>query len=141
MFTNKTLRQRAEQWREEQIMDQTAKMQLVLPQYQVVELNAIERETDRPRARLIRRAVEQFLLRYRTEHPDFARKHPRAVEEIERELKQGLTSDVIIIKGQKREVIITETGYRFVTEDDNVDLSGGVEEPRQMSIIDIPTRD
>jgi hypothetical protein len=116
----------------------TAKMQLVLPQYQVTELNAIERETDRPRARLIRRAVEQFLLRYREDHPEFARKHPRAIEEtIEKELKPGLVADVVIFKGIKREVIVTETGWRYATEDDYVDLNARTI-PTSMSVIDVP---
>jgi len=112
------------------------KVQASLLQYQVDELNAIERDTDRPRSRIIRRAVEEYLLKYRQEHPEFATKNPRPDNVvIERELKKNIQTDIVIIRGVKREVVITEDGWRSLTDDDY--------EPERvsvpaMSVIDIP---
>ena len=81
-------------------------------------------------------AVEEYLLKYRQEHPEFATKNPRPDNVvIERELKKNIQTDIVIIRGVKREVVITEDGWRSLTDDDY--------EPERvsvpaMSVIDIP---
>jgi hypothetical protein len=122
------------------MMEPLVKGNISLTEYQVKELNAIEKETDRPRIRLIRRAIEEFLMRYREANPSFAARFPRAVNEhIERELKPGLVLDTVIFKGVKRDVIVTETGWRYATDDDYQPIGAPLTAvPQQMSIIDIP---
>jgi hypothetical protein len=67
------------------------------------------------------------LLRYRDEHPEFAHRHPRVFEEVEKELKPGLVAGSVISDGKKRITIITKSEndwkWRYATEDDYVDLT------------------
>lgn len=109
-------------------MSQQSKINISLEEHQTKELNAIERDTDRPRPRIIRRAIEEYLLRYRAAHPDFAKRHPRTgIELVDRDLKPGLQSDYVIMRGVKRLVIIEDNGasWRVPTEEDYVPLDLG----------------
>lgn len=117
--------------------EQTTKINIGLMPHHVKELNAIERETDRPRTRIIKRAIEEYLLRYRAAHPEFAKRHPRVgVELVERDLKPGLQTDVVIMRGVRREVIMNPDGsWRLPTEDDYIPLDLG-DAPGSTSIID-----
>lgn len=99
------------------------KSQLTLTQQQIKELNAIERETDRPRTRIIRRAVEDYLMKYRAANPEFAAKFPRTPEasNFEREFKPGVETDFIAVRGKRTEVVVTpDGGWRLPTEEDYV---------------------
>ena len=111
------------------------KLNITLTPQHVKELNSIERDTDRPRSRVIRRAIEEYLLRYRNVNPEFAKRNPRDMTDMsERDLKPGLQSDIVVIRGMKKEVIITDTGWRIPVEDDYVPF----EEAKVMSVIDVP---
>lgn len=97
------------------------KTNITLSAQQVKELNAIERETDRPRVRIIRRAIEEWLLRYRAANPEFAAKYKRDPEDDEVEpapFKAGIETDTVIIRGKKVEVVITSEGWRLPTPED-----------------------
>jgi len=112
-----------------------AKAHIALTPQQVKELNAIERETDRPRTRIIRRAIEDYLTKYRNSNPDFAARFPRTpgLIDTEREFKPGITTDIVVVRGKRTEMVVTpEGGWRMPTEDDYVKEG----EVGQLSIID-----
>jgi metal-responsive CopG/Arc/MetJ family transcriptional regulator len=95
------------------------KIHVALTEQQVRELSAIEEATDRPRTRILRRAVTEYLLRYREAHPEFAAKMGAPVE-LEKEFKHGIRVDTAIIGGMKTEVVITPEGWRMPRPDDYV---------------------
>ena len=102
--------------------DQMTKCNLALTHQQVKELNAIEKDTDRPRTRIIRRAIEEYLKRYRTTNPEFDARFPRNESEpVDRDFRPGIQTDVVVIRGVKTEVVITPDGmWRKPVESDYV---------------------
>lgn len=117
-------------------MAQMEKVHVALEPNQVKALSLIEAETDRPRTRVIRRAVTDFLKKYADEHPGFLERVGGSIEsEGERELKPGLETDNVVIRGIKKLVIVTKDGWRNPTNEDYVD-GGASAQPVQSSILD-----
>lgn len=83
---------------------------------QIAELDQVERETDLQRTRIIRRAVEEFLRKYRAEHPGF---QERVGLPVTREFKEGIETEEVVIRGKKTTVIMNpDGGWRMPVEDD-----------------------
>jgi len=97
------------------------KIHVALTEAQVRELSMIEEDTDRPRTRIIRRAILDYLKKYREEHPGFAERVGSPLE-IERELKPGLKTDVVLMRGVRHEVVLLPDGsWRLPTSDDYIE--------------------
>jgi len=112
------------------------KIHVALTEGQVKELSMIEEETDRPRTRIIRRAVLDYLKKYREEHPGFAERVGVPLE-IEKELKPGLKTDVVIMRGVKHDVIILPDGsWRLPTADDYIE-EGSILNHVKSSVLDV----
>jgi len=105
-------------------MSQMTKIHVALTEQQVRELTAIEALTDRPRTRIVRRAIGEYLERYRKANPDFCPVSPVGESVTERELKPGLKTDIMVIRGVKQEVIVTENGWRMPAAGDWVEEGG-----------------
>lgn len=117
-------------------MAQMTKVHVALTEDMVKELTMIEADTDRPRTRIIRRAVIDFLKKYREEHPGFAERVGVPLE-IERELKDGLKTDTVIMRGVKHEVVILPDGsWRLPTADDYIEENGSSVSATKSSILD-----
>lgn len=101
-------------------MAQMFKIALALPQQLVSAMAVIEQDTDRPRTRIIRRAVSDYIRMYAAEHPGFMERVGGPIE-VERELKPGLKLDTISVNGKRQEVIVTDNGWRLPTPDDYVE--------------------
>jgi len=97
------------------------KIHVALTPDQVRELTMIEEDTDRPRTRLVRRAIVDYLKKYRADNPGFAERVGVPLE-IERELKPGLKTDIVVMRGVKHEVVILPDGsWRLPTADDYIE--------------------
>ena len=111
------------------------KAHIVLTPDQIRNLDGIERETDRPRARIIRRAIDEYIHRFRKSNPDFAARHPLtpSIDNTDRDFKPGVKTDVVVMGGKKIEVVVNPDGsWRRPVEEDYVPFG----ETGQMSIID-----
>ena len=93
-----------------------AKIHVALDEQQVKALTIIETETDRPRTRVIRRAIVDYIKKYATEYdknnpgtPCFMERVGTPIE-VEKEFKPGVQTDVVIIHGIKKEMVVTEEG-------------------------------
>lgn len=96
-----------------QMSDVMVKMHIAVTPEMAAEIAEIERREDRPRTRIMRRAVEDYLQRYREAHPDFS---PGTAKRV---LKAGLRTDVVISQGKRLEVIVLEGGgWRPIMEAD-----------------------
>ena len=100
-------------------MAQMTKIALALPEQMIRALAVVEQDTDRPRTRVIRRAVSDYLRDYAKAHPDFVERVGVPLVE-EKEFRPGLQTDIVVIRGVKHTVVVTESGWRQVTPEDYV---------------------
>lgn len=116
-------------------MSQMHKCHTALNQQQVDALTIIEKDTDLPRTRIIRRAINDYIKKYSETNPGFIERLGAPIQ-IERELKPGLQLDTVLFRGQKKEVIVTADGWRFPTPDDYIEegVAGSASLPK--SILD-----
>ena len=98
------------------------KVALALPEQMLMALALIEKDTDRPRTRIIRRAVSDYLRVYAQTHPDFLDRVGVPLI-VEKEFKPGLKTDIISIRGQKHTVVITDGGWRQPVPDDYIEIN------------------
>ena len=85
-------------------------------------LALIEKDTDRPRTRIIRRAVSDYLRLYAAEHPDFIERVGVPLV-VEKEFREGVKTDVVVIRGVKHTVVVTADGWRQPRPDDYTEVS------------------
>lgn len=98
-------------------MAMMVKMHATLTEEQAAAVEEIERREDRPRTRIMRRAIEEYIEKYRQMHPDFV----VAGGTPERLLKESLQTDVVAIGGKKVVVILEgDGGWRKPVEEDYV---------------------
>jgi len=98
-------------------MEIMMKSNLSLTPEQMEQINQIEKAEDRPRTRILRRAVEEYLQRYDKAHPGFFTIVPK------RMLKEGLEVDTIAFRGKKTEVVFLADGsWRLPKEEDYEEL-------------------
>jgi len=101
-----------------------SKIHVALEEPQVRALTIIEAETDRPRTRIIRRAIVDYIKKYADANPGFMERVGTPIE-LEREFKPGVKTDVVIIHGVKKEMVVTEEGgWRNPVPSDYIDSEG-----------------
>ena len=111
-------------------MAQMTKLHVALPEQMIKALSIIEDDTDRPRTRIIRRAVGDYLRKYAEATPGFTERVGVPIV-VEKEFRPGLKTDVISIRGQKQTVVITDGGWRQPVPDDYIEIDSSL-----MSILD-----
>lgn len=114
-------------------MASMTKLHTALNEQQVLALSLIEKDTDLPRTRILRRAVTDYIKKYSENNPGFIERLGAPIE-VEREFKPGLQTDIVVIRGIKKEVIVTTDGWRMPTPDDYVEEGSVVS--RMTSILD-----
>ena len=110
-----------------------AKIHVALDAPQVAALTIIEADTDRPRTRIIRRAIVDYIKKYADANPGFMERVGTPIE-TEREFKPGVKTDTVVIHGMKKEMVVTaDGGWRHPVASDYVEDGGA---SGQTSILD-----
>lgn len=106
------------------------KVALALPEQMLRALALIEEDTDRPRTRIIRRALGDFLRQYAKDNPGFMERvgTPTVVEKV---FRSDIRTDVVMIRGAKQTVVVTEDGWRQPRPEDYVEVDNSL-----LSILD-----
>jgi len=106
------------------------KVALALPEQMLMALALIEKDTDRPRTRIIRRAVSDYLRQYAAANPDFLERVGTPIV-VEKEFRPDVRTDVVVIRGVKQTVVVTADGWRQPRPEDYTEVDGSL-----LSILD-----
>ena len=99
------------------------KMNISLEPKQAAEIAEIEKREDRPRTRILRRAIEEYLAKYRAAHPDFK---VDGASGPTRMLKESLETDFVVMRGKRVEVVVLSDGtWRLPVDSDYEDSNSG----------------